>query len=300
MYNLGIDIGYSHTKTSEGIIFQSKILNGGGFVGDGCEIKIDGTRYLYGYGANDLDLSKADSELTKVCLLAAIILSTNDNEVNVASGLPVAHYKNQKSALYNSIMKCSGSTVEMDGEVRKITIRDCAVYPQGVACMYAYDIDGDCILVDIGGKTVDIAYFTYQNGSRKLSDFSTIYKGIYTLQSKVIDEINKRFPVSLDIEHAEKIMNNGLYIFGDRQDIDFIQELYWMHTREIVKELILKYPYHTTPVYLCGGGADVLLPSFKKEIKNIKALSNGQFANAIGFKKLADAKWAVEKGWCRV
>jgi hypothetical protein len=45
---IGVDQGYSHTKTSEGVIFPSRISTEGYMIGESTEVKIDGKCYLVG------------------------------------------------------------------------------------------------------------------------------------------------------------------------------------------------------------------------------------------------------------
>lgn len=163
------------------------------------------------------------------------------------------------------------------------------MFPQGAGAIYAYNIEGDVLLLDIGGYTIDIAMFENRHGKSQLVKYNTLYKGVISLYSEIIGEANKKYDLSLDVDYGEKILSNGLSIFGEKQDLSWLKPIFENYVDDIMNNLKLNYPYSTLDIYLCGGGAYVLSNAFKRQIKNVSMLGGGQFANAKGFKRLGDS-----------
>lgn len=154
-----------------------------------------------------------------------------------------------------------------------------------MAALYAYQITGDAVIVDIGYRTVDIVLYI----NKDIAECKTIYKGMVNLYNQIVAEINSRYDTALENDDGERILGRGyLSIFGERQNIDFIKPICKAHVDEILNELILNFPYKTTPVYLIGGGAVMLGGVFRNKLGSVIVLPNGQFANAVGFKKLGE------------
>jgi len=61
---------------------------------------------------------------------------------------------------------------------------------------------------------------------------------------------------------------------------------------ELSEEIKLKYPYKTVPIYLTGGGAELLYNAFCKRFESVHKISNPQFANAIGYYNMGYFKYA--------
>lgn len=103
------------------------------------------------------------------------------------------------------------------------------------------------------------------------------------LYSNIIKSINKHFQLTLETRYAEQILLNGLYLYGQKQDVSFLQPIIQKYLDDIFTQIKLNYPYAITQTYLTGGGANLLANIFKKQFPNIKVLSNSQFTNAIGY-----------------
>lgn len=292
---IGVDVGYSFTKTSTGVLFDSKVGMSDG-LGGGRIITIDGKTYTIGYGANCMEVNRVDNELVRVCLIAAIALSDeNETDFKVVTGLPIGQYKDQKDRLYQMLNANRCFTVSVNGKSRIIYISDVFVYAQGAGALFANDIDGDAIIVDIGSRTCDIALFTVSSGTRNLSKYSTIYSGMYGLYTRAITSINNRFNLSLPPEYAEQIFLNGLMVDGEDQQIDFLQPVLSDYLNDLVNELLVNYPARNVPLYLCGGGAYILGGVIKRKFPHCSVMPDAQFSNADGFRKVGDSLWLTQK-----
>lgn len=288
---IGVDVGYSTTKTSSGVLFDSKAGLSDGLLG-GKAIAINGIAYTVGDGANCMDVNRVDSELFRVCLIAAIALSDeNETDFKVVTGLPIGQYKSQKHNLSKVININRCSSVTINGKHRNITISDHFVYAQGAGALFASNIKGNAIIVDIGSRTCDIALFTVSSGTRNLSKYSTLFCGMYGLYTKAITAINMRFGLSLPPEYCEQVFSNGLVLDGEKQPIDFLQPVFASYLNDLINELSINYPVRNVPVYLCGGGAYVLGGILKRKFPHCSVMENAQFSNADGFRKVGEKTW---------
>jgi plasmid segregation protein ParM len=291
---IGYDQGYDKTKTSEGIIFPSRISTQEDIMGDGMQLKLDNKTFVVGEGNIEVDLNRINKEITKVCLLAALAKSSNQSDFQVVAGLPLGLFNSQKEQMKEMLLSNRYVEFELNKQKRVISITKAEVFPQCLGAHYSLDsIDDteDRVYIDIGGRTVIIALLQVVNGKRKVTQHSTIYEGTLTLFSKMVAAINSKYETLFEIEDGERILKNGLSIYGERQDTGFIRCIIEEHTDKILKELLLKYPAKTAKVILVGGGAYVLKQLFDKRIPGISIMTNAQFANAAGFKKIGVSLW---------
>lgn len=287
---IGVDIGYSSTKTSEGKLFESKISEVDNI--SECEtITIDGKKYSVGKGIGTVEVNKVDNELTRVCLFSALAMSSYASNFKLVTGLPISQYESQGDKLKQMIEDRKKARIIYNNYGRDIIVDTVKIYPQGAGALFAYNIRGNAILVDIGSRTIDIALFEVHENKRMLIKSVTLYSGVLPLYSKVVDEVNKRFDTGLNISYGEQLLRNELIIDGEHQSKHFIKDVCIQHLSELFAELDLNYPIRTTPIYLVGGGAYILGDYIKLKYKRVVVLENAQFANAVGFKKVGEKIW---------
>lgn len=279
----GIDVGYTYTKDESKNIFKSAFTKDENVVGNSIKLNYNDEVFYVGDGNTTIDLDKAENEINKICILASLGLSNSD-EYFIVSGLPISQYKLQKEKLKNFILKLDRSHICVNDIFdRIIRIRDVMIFPQGAAALYSQSIAGDALIVDIGGRTIDVALVEMQNGSPKLQQNDTWYNGMLVLYSEIINVVNRKFELTLDPRYAEKILSQGLEIYGVKQNIDFLQPVLQRHFDTMFKQIMLNYPHKTTPIYLCGGGSKLLYNAFKNRFPNVSIFNDYQFSNAIGY-----------------
>ena len=288
---IGVDIGYSTTKTSEMVLFQSKVGEPD-ILNDTANINIDGIKYAIGSGERCIDVNKVDSKITRVLLFAALAMSSPiESHFKVVTGLPVGQFKAQSDQLKKSIMAKPYSMVAFRGIERTISIDDVKIYAQGAGALFSQSIDGPAIIVDIGSRTCDIAYFSVSNGKRSLEKYSTLFSGMYNLYSAIAASVNAQFDLSLPADFSEQILSSGIIVDGKEYGLEPIKGVLAGFLSDIVTELDLNYPIRSTPVFICGGGAAILGKLFCKKYPHSRIMSNSQFANAIGFRKVGEKIW---------
>ncbi|HBE9283198.1 TPA: ParM/StbA family protein [Clostridioides difficile] len=299
MSKLGIDIGNYAVKTSTDDIFESKVTEVKNFGSDSDSIKIGNKTYYLGEGDEEINIVKYEKENFLPLLLGAICRNTDDEVIDLALGLPVKQFGGLRKDL---IEKLQGKEYHVEfakgneTTKRDIVIRSVQVFPEGVTgyLYYAKDIvdqvaGRDVVLVDIGGKTTDIALVQGNKATNPYSiNVGTI--NIYDAIKKSL-EMDERFLGKVEIkrEKIQDYINKGFYLNGEKQDIKKNIDASISLFKEIYNELKLNYPVSTAAVVVIGGGAKLLGEAFKKNIPGIIVMSDVDkhvFANAKGYKKM--------------
>lgn len=293
MYLKGLDNGYVYTKSigyNERNMFKSaystKVID--------CtsHINIDGTDYYVGSGNTISQPDKTDHEINKVCTLTNLAM-TGNNDYFLVVGLPIAQFKQQKNKFIETILNYNKCDVTYYGKKMNINIKDVTAYPQGAAALFSLNcINGDFILFDFGGFTVDIAWIEMINGIPMIKRYDTWFKGISTLYSKIIEEINLRHNLILQTQSVEKILIRGLLtVKGKEVDIGYINTIFEDFLDEMFSDIEKIYPVNITDTYLLGGSSKILYPMFKKRYPHSVLMDDCQFANAQGFYKIGLQKY---------
>ncbi|CZR99333.1 StbA protein [Clostridioides difficile] len=299
MSKLGIDIGNYAVKTSSDDIFESKVTEVKNFGSDSDSVKIGNKTYYIGEGDEEINIVKYEKENFLPLLLGAICRNTDDEIVDLALGLPVKQFGGLRKDL---IEKLQGKEYHVEfakgneTTKRDITIRSVQVFPEGITgyLYYAKDIvdqiaGRDVVLIDIGGKTTDIALVQGNKATDPYSiNIGTI--NIYDAIKKSL-EMDERFLGKVEIkrEKIQDYINKGFYLNGEKQDIKKNIDASISLFKQIYNELKLNYPINTAAVVVMGGGAKLLGEAFKKNIPGIIVMSDVDkhvFANAKGYKKM--------------
>ncbi|MCC0654824.1 MULTISPECIES: ParM/StbA family protein [unclassified Clostridioides] len=299
MSKLGIDTGNYAVKTSSDDIFESKVTEVKNFGSDSDSIKIGNKTYYLGEGDEEINIVKYEKENFLPLLLGAICRNTDDETVDLGLGLPVKQFAGLRK---NLIEKLQGKEYHVEftrgneTTKRDITIRSVQVFPEGITgyLHYAKDIvdqvaGRDVVLIDIGGKTTDIALVQGNKATDPYSiNIGTI--NIYDAIKKSL-EMDERFLGKVEIkrEKIQDYIDKGFYLNGEKQDIKKNIDASVSLFKQIYNELKLNYPISTAAVVVMGGGAKLLGEAFKKNISGIIVMSDVDkhvFANAKGYKKM--------------
>lgn len=293
---LGIDIGNYQVKTSEGIIFDSKVSDRVDFGSKAAKLKIEGNNYYLGEGSLEIEARKFDKDNFIPLLLGAICESTDDTTIDLAIGLPIIQYKNKviKAELKSKVEEFNNIKVYYNGLPRYINIKSIDIYPEGIAgFLYARRIglldevgSRDSVLIDVGGKTTDISIVQKTTAKQSTSvDIGTI--DIYYYIATALRE--KYYDAKIEIEKIQDYLDKGFYYKGEKQNIKFAIDASKPLFKKIYDELKVNYPIGTEAVIVMGGGAKILGSAFRKSIPGIIILDNidrDVFANANGYKML--------------
>lgn len=292
---LGVDVGYSHTKTvsSKGMdIFKSTVKQGFLDINNCIKVEFEGKEYTIGenIGTISSDLNKIHSLEFKLCLYTAIARAmTLDNEVvSLVTGLPVQYYKSQKSELIREL-EGKKITLVLNGKPKHFTIDKSLVFPQsaGLFVLKPNKFTGDTLVVDIGGFTVDSSYFNNMN----LQKCKTYELGMNVLHDSLVQRIKAEHKVSYDILRAEEIIKNQSIIKdGELLPIpQLINEVLSEHAELIINRLSAGMSEYSTSKRIFIGGGSVALKDFlpAKNIDEEDIYTNAKAFYTIGVDKFA-------------
>lgn len=290
MSKRGIDVGNYSLKEFPNINIKSLVTTEENILGSKLTLEYEGEKYYIGEGSFETELNKSSKNNFLPLLLTGIALnSTKDNLFQqVVCGLPINQYKANREALEDMVLSSKVRNIKFNGEFRKIIISDFKVYPEGIGAYYSLGIEDDVIIVDIGGRTTDMAYIV--NG--KLKNSSTVAVGTLNIYKDIADKLNALYSLDLDIPIAERILDRGYFeLDGSRTDLSFVTEILKRNFMKINEDLTMKFPARTEKIILVGGGYKLFERAFKNRYKNSYVADNPVFANSIGFRKVADMLW---------
>ena len=298
METIGIDLGNCNLKTSKKIIVPALITRGGNYlISTGYEINFNGELFIIGEGDYDTNLNKLSKEnlLPMLCLAAG--LSTKEEFIRVVLGLPINQYRSNKNKMLEIIEENKILNFKLNGLDRCICIEEASIFPEGVATYYSLDIekrkalvDQDLIILDIGGRTTDIALLK-AGKKRSVAKSTSLDVGMINIYNEMINEINSLYTLGLNIEDAEGILKNGLEVDGEKQDTSFIKNIVKNNIEKVFKELNISYPVRTSPLIVTGDGGKSFFKSLKKRYPTAQLVEDNLFSNAIGYKRVGDKLW---------
>lgn len=286
----GIDVGNYSLKEYPGTNIKSLVTTEENILGSKLTLEYEDKTYYIGEGNFETELNKSTKNNFLPLLLTGIAInSTKDNVFQqVVCGLPINQYKVNKEYLEDMVLNNKVRNIKLKGESRKIIVSDFRVYPEGVGAYYSLNTNDDVIIVDIGGRTTDMAYIV----DGKLKTSSTVAVGTLNIYKDIADRLNALYSLDLDIPIAERILEKGYFeIDGNKTDLSLTTEILKRNFMKINEDLIMKFPVRTEKIILVGGGYKLFSKAFKNRYKNSYVADNPIFANAIGFRKVADMLW---------
>lgn len=155
--------------------------------------------------------------------------------------------------------------------------------------------EGGCAVIDIGGRTTDIAVINPRGGTMQASRCGTIDVGIITLKSILNQNIKATFKLATDVTdwRINKALDTGLLSISNKQED--ISELIEEAKDKVIDQIVNKVKVHVRDgkdlgaVLLVGGGSIILGEKLtnKLEYSNIHLVKDPEYANARGMYKCA-------------
>lgn len=290
---LGVDIGNYATKTSQMINFVSKCSKVDNILGNKKKLESNGETHYIEEGTFDTEYQKVKKKNYMAFLLTAIVLSSNSVDTRITNsvvvGLPLSQYKQDKDDLKELVLENKVNVVHFNGVEKQIIIDDCFVAAEGVSSILNIDFEG--IVIDIGGRTTDIALITNVNGIKRVANPFSLPHGTLNLYNTYINTINNKYSLDLKLDDAERILRNGLKICGIEKDISFAVDVFKEFVEELVKILQVEYSIKTLDVICTGGGSELLYKPLKKRIPQLQITDNSFYANALGYESVGEQLW---------
>lgn len=300
METIGTDFGSCNLKTSSNIIVPSKVTkySNSNFFGAEYLVEIEGESYIVGEGEYDTVLDKTKKENFLPMLCVALGLSTNEQATRVVAGLPIGQYKSKEKEKFEQMLQDNRMlNFKLNGIERHIIIENYSVTAEGIATYYSLPVElrnelrnKDIILLDIGGRTSDIALLK-AGKKRRIDESTSLEVGMINIYKDVINEINSKFTLGLNMEDAEPILKHGLEVDGEKQDTEFIKDILMSNIKKVFKELNVSYPVRTSPILVTGGGGEAFFKAIKRRYPVARMVENHMFSNAIGYKRIGEKLW---------
>jgi plasmid segregation protein ParM len=288
----GIDVGnYSVKEWISKDVYtniKSLVTTEENLLGSTMSIEYDDKKFYIGEGNFETELNKASKTNFLPLLLTSIALNSGNEVQQIVCGLPINQYKNNKDILKEMVLENRMRKVILNGEPKQIIISDFEVYPEGIGVYYSLNTVDDIVIVCIGGRTTEIVYVV--NGKVKIS--STVAVGTLNIYKDIADKLNSLYTLDLGLLDAEKIIEKGyLQVDGDNVDLSFIIEILKKNFDKINEDLMMKFPVRNEKLAIAGGGYKLFSKAFNNRYKNSFVVPNPVFANAIGFREVANRIW---------
>lgn len=285
---LGIDVGNYATKTSNGIIFKSKVSNVGNILGEDFELNMDGQKIFVGTGRFETEFNKAIKQNYIQLLYTAIALASNDEYNQIVIGLPIGQYKGYKDILLNRVKENWHKELEINKIKRSVYLTDIEIMPESAI---ATNDDFEGIVIDLGGRSTDVCLIRIENGKRNIINPISIPLGTINLFSEVSKQVNSKYALATTLDDSEMIIKKGFKINGEVQKVDFITDIFRNYIENLINKLKVEYSLATEEVMVIGGGGELLYNAIKKRVPQAELKENSIFANAEAYEKVGEELW---------
>jgi plasmid segregation protein ParM len=293
---LGVDLGNYSTKTSEGVIFDSRVAAGHKELNrNDIKVVYKDKKFTVGTGSLELGKDRIYSNLYDLCLLTSIAQGypgLQNIEVNIVMGLPPLDYESGlKSKLEEKLNKLGTQKILIDGKTISITINKALIFSEsaivfGNPNQYR---DNKTLVIDIGGGSTDMSQFK----GLDLVKNTTTKLGMLRLCEDMKQIFNSTEQVSLTEDDMEDLINKDTTIVrGDKKDITYLKDVIENHVTNICNTINQNFDTESTDIILIGGGAKKLINYFKKRYKNAKVADNNQLVNAKTYAAVGEMLWS--------
>lgn len=298
MLIIGGDIGHKNAKTCFGHgtkdidIFKSTVSEVDMNVLEKRKdtiIHFGGRDYTVGseHGAYSVEDNKSKDDVFELCLFTAIsrIMQSTIADVSLVTGLPLNYYKRYRDALIESL---EGRTIKLsiNNADKIINFSNVKVYPEsaGIVIIDQETFKGPVIVIDIGGRTIDVSYFEDTN----LVKTGSYDLGMLTAYSTIVKYVNEHYPTDYSVLSAENIIKENKIIAEDKEMQFDTSRFLKAHAAEILRRVKLDFPWKTSKKKFIGGGA-VALKNYLPNGNSIK--KSDIYVNARAFYEIGVIKY---------
>ncbi|WP_338631777.1 ParM/StbA family protein [Clostridium baratii] len=295
---IGIDLGNANVKTSNGIIFESKVKSGITKMNEN-DIKViyDGVEYTIGSYDGALNISKRKyfKNAYKIKLLTAIAKSFNSNNIstNIVVGVPVEVFNDKKliEEIKNHIEGFGLQKIVLNDIEKTINIEHVEVFCESAIVFSNREKfkNKKTLVIDFGGGTIDISFWDGLN----LTKARTYKEGMITLYENIIKQVNIRYSTTLNSNIAiDMIGKQNFKINQEDKDIKFINSIVETYIDGLTSYINQYFDVESADsIQLIGGGAIQLEKIIKDEYEKAELYQNAEFANANNYEKVGELIW---------
>lgn len=285
---IGVDVGNFNTKSSNGVIFESKVSKLGSLLGSKYNLVLNDEEYKLGEGNFDTEFRKINKENYFKLLFGALALSDVDNEVELILGLPISQYKADREELIEKVKEHYHLEGSLNNRQYNLYITNVDVYPEGIASV---EDTFKGIIVDIGGRTTDCTLLNVKNNKRIIEHPVSMPTGTLNLYSDFINAINGKYSLDLKIDDTERLLKDGLKIKGEKKEIKFAKDVFIDFVKHLISKLRVEYSLDTHDISFVGGGSLLLEGIIRTLLPYAEVKKDGLMSNVEGFKKYGESLW---------
>ena len=302
--SVGVDIGNITTVAVSGknsIVFESRLgeMTEYDVLGKAKTIELLNETYVVEKGEFENKEVKHEKDNYLHLLTYAIgnVVKRNNVLINLVVGIPASQFNTPaKSSLEKKLKANKVLVCKIDGKRRILQIGDIFIVPEGYGVKAIGGFkecrkNAETIVVDIGGGTTDLAFFSPEG---KFIKGETIDVGLLYLYEKTAENLK-----TLGLQKATKETGKRYYD-GELDYINAngeIEKQYKIDALKVfLKRLINQFRGKTenpeqANIILCGGGAKKVANNFKKFYPRTIVIE-GVTVNAEGNDKVGMVKWA--------
>lgn len=239
---------------------------------------INDLSYEVGVGSRDIS-DKQLSIVHHICTEYSILKHSNKQEIDVVVALPFSLYLNREyRENYRKSLIGTHSGI-VDGESKKVYVRDCTVFAEGAAAYLPYKAvlkDKTVGILDFGGNTINC--MIYDRGSLVKETISTLDLGMIKLERSIIDALNVENGWNVQDYEVKDIIE-----YGECRDI--VDRCIATHIKGIKQRLLeKKWNIDRLTIFATGGGSKQLKEHIEKSFKRVIVSTNGIWDNLEGLK----------------
>lgn len=239
-------------------------------------IKIDGKSYILEQGSTIVNDDKSIDEVyfvTFIYSLARVAYSTGKTDFEVATGLPVDHYKSYAKNIINKF-KDTSYAITYKGKMFTVNVKSVEVYPEAALC----STESDVLVVDIGGLTVDATLFE----DNELKAYKSYELGTNKLYGYISNDLNKKYGAMFSDEEIEKALQKGFLIIKNKKEYINFTNYKKSFLLKILSSLRADFQTSNLIIEFIGGGSLLYADIIKKHF-DIDIDTDSQFLNAKAF-----------------
>lgn len=236
-------------------------------------------------------IQKYKNDKYKVALMSMIALDSEvtNLDVKLVLGVPAEDQAKYGDAYAENALAIQKEKITVNGREYTITVNECAVVPQSYVVMTKEDVKFPCIILDIGGGTLDFSiWIDRENPIGKGTLQIPFDKYVYDFIEEISDEVaNVSFYTALKyMDNPEKCIVRGKAIDLSQQ----FNKIANKYAEEVYAQIIQHEDYTDSYeiMYIMGGCANAIKDNIKAafEIESedaIEVSKTAQLDNALAY-----------------
>lgn len=249
---------------------------------------INDLSYEIGVGSRDIS-DKQLSTVHRMCTEYSILKHSNKSEIYIVVALPFSLYLNREYRERYKNNLIGTHTGIVDGEEKKVYVRDCTVFAEGAAAYLPYKSvlnDKSVGVLDFGGNTINC--LIYDRGNLLKETISTLDLGMIKLERTIIDTLNIKHCWNVQDYEVKDIIEND-------ECKDSICKCINDHIQQIKLRLLeKKWNIDRLTIFATGGGSQQLKAHLENTFNNVIVSNNGLWDNLDGLRIVGDEIYGKE------